>query len=252
MTPGTVDPDYGPALRGPLPPAWLQWATRVLIPFMKFMWGRTIHGGERIPRQGPALIACNHGSFLDPWFIGGVSPRFPLRYLITASWYDRSRFWRAFFDANGVVSTSPDPARTLSAVLACLTRGEAVVVFPEGSISTDGRIGRGKHGISWMAALSGAPVIPVALRGNSDALPRGRVVPRRRPVALHVGEPRVFRDAPLDEPAFRDVEAFTLGLMEEICALAGQEDRIAASRPIVSPAPMLFRRSGTEIVGRRT
>ncbi len=218
---------------------------------MSVMWGRTIHGGERMPREGPLLIACNHGSFLDPWFIGGASPRFPLRYLITASWYDRSRAWRAFFGANGVIPTSLDPARTITAVVHALGRGEPVVVFPEGSVSADGRIARGKHGLSWMAALSGAPVLPVALRGNHDALPRGRVVPRRRPVALHVGTPRVFPGAPSDEPSFRDVEAFTTGLMEEICRLAGQEDRIEASRPLSSGAPLLFRRSGPAIVSRR-
>jgi 1-acyl-sn-glycerol-3-phosphate acyltransferase len=215
------------------------------------MWGRALLGGERVPRAGPVLIACNHASYLDPWFVGRVSPRFPLRYLITAGWYHRSRVWRTFFDANGVVPTSADPARTIAAVLACLGRGEAVVVFPEGTISADGRIGRGKHGIAWMAALSGAPVLPVALRGNDLALPRGRIVPRRRPVEVHVGELRFFGDAPVAAPDFRRIEAFTTAVMEEICRLAGQEDRVDASRPLASTSPMLFSRSGGEVVGRR-
>jgi 1-acyl-sn-glycerol-3-phosphate acyltransferase len=201
----------------------------------RIFWRTRAFGAERVPQRGPLLVACNHSSFLDPWFIAMIIPRRRLRFLINSRWYDRSRLWRFFFDSNGVLPASTNkPVETIGRVVVALRNGDVVALFPEGRISRDGRIQRGHAGIGWMAALSSVPVLPCGLRGNSDALPRGRFVPRPRPVHLHIGAPLVFPGSPLDRPDPGQVNAFAGSVMEQVCRLAGQEDRIPNCAPRVA------------------
>ncbi len=125
-----------------------------------------------------------------------------------------------------------------------LARGELVGIFPEGRISHDGRMNEVRHGVGWIAALSGAPVLPCGLRGDYAALPRQRRFPRRHPVELFVGRPLRFPGGPVARPAPAAVHAFTCEVAAEIARLAGQEDRVEAVLPPREPrdiVPLLGR-----------
>ncbi len=225
---------------------WLQHATRVLIPAGRwFFRGSRVVGGDRVPPEGPVLAAFNHASFLDPWFVGMLFPRLPIRFLITEQWYWRNRFWTAFFAGYGTIPTSERrPAETILRVVDALARGELVGIFPEGRISHDGRMNEVRHGVGWIAALSGAPVLPCGLRGDYAALPRQRRFPRRHPVELFVGRPLRFPGGPVARPAPAAVHAFTCEVAAEIARLAGQEDRVDAVLPPREPrdiVPLLGR-----------
>ena len=228
---------------------WLLHATRVMIPAGRwfFRGSRVVHG-DRLPREGPVLLACNHASFLDPWFIGMLIPRLPIRFLITEDWYWRNRFWTAFFAAYGAIPTSDRrPAETIVRVVDALGKGDLVGIFPEGRISHDGRMNEVRHGVGWIAALSGAPVVPCALRGDYEALPRHRKLPRRHAVELVIGEPLHLPGSPVDQPSPAEVHAFTREVAAAIAALAGQEehlDRILPSREPRDIVPLLARARG--------
>jgi len=170
------------------------------------------------------IVAANHASFLDPWFLGIVFPR-PVRYLITRDWYDRSPLWRAFFRANGTIPVSArDAEETIASVCEALGRGEAVGIFPEGAISRDGKMRRLRPGVALIAARSGAPVLPVGLRGSFEALPRHRRLPRFCRVTVHVGETLRFPGAPVEGTVSREaIRGFLDRLRAEIARLAGQE-----------------------------
>ena len=71
---------------------------------------------------------------------------------------------------------------SLDTALAVLGRGEAFGIYPEGTRSRDGRLYRGRTGVAHLALTSGAPVIPVGLRGTEDLQPVGARTPRLRPV----------------------------------------------------------------------
>lgn len=184
--------------------------------------------GDRasIPRSGPLLIAANHQSFLDPWFLAFCFPR-PIRYLMTAKWYYRSPAWNFFFRAWGTEPVRDGDSRgTINAVCDILRRGEVSGIFPEGGISRDGRIQRFRPGLARMAALSGAPVLPVGIRGSFRAFPRGAKFPKPKTVKVHVGEPMRFPGAPYTKPPPRDLSVpFTRDVYRAVCHLAGQDER---------------------------
>jgi 1-acyl-sn-glycerol-3-phosphate acyltransferase len=190
---------------------------------------------QEIPARGPLIVAANHSSFLDPWFLGLAFPRL-ISYLITARWYHRSSLWKAAFRAYGTLPLRPDPEETIRDIVEHLRGGRAVGIFPEGRISPDGRIRRFRTGFSRVAAASAAPVVPVGIRGGFEVLPRTRRIPKPGSVSLHVGTPLEFPGAPLPEPPLELVRSFRREVYERVCRLAGQE-------PVRDPAGQTVGRS---------
>jgi len=202
---------------------WLYELTRRLRPLWSLYWTFEVVGEVgAVPRVGPALVAANHSSFLDPWMLGVPFPR-NIRQLINRRWYERSALWRAAFDANGTVPVEPnDPERTLAAVSAAFERGDLVGIFPEGKISDDGRVRRFRSGVAYIAARTGVPVIPVGIRGARESLPRERRWPRRGRIEIHVGAPLRFAGDPED---VRALARFRDRVRDEVVRLCGQAER---------------------------
>jgi 1-acyl-sn-glycerol-3-phosphate acyltransferase len=146
-------------------------------------------GLERLSWERPFILAPNHVSMLDWGFISYFLPR-QVRFVVDRSYYEHPLMGMGL-RVNGAIPVSvgrPDLAsqRMLRAVLAA---GEPLILFPEGRISTDGRPGRAHPGVVSLAAATGTPIVPVAVRGAFDAFPRWVRVPRPRPVTVVFGSP---------------------------------------------------------------
>lgn len=128
-----------------------------------------------VPEEGPALVAANHVSGLDPLLLLASSPR-PLRFLIAREEYERPGLsW--LFRAVGCipVDRSARPEQALRAALRALTAGEVVALFPHGRIHLDGAPLRPlKPGVVWLAQRAGCPVLPARIEGVRG---EGRVLP---------------------------------------------------------------------------
>ena len=145
----------------------------------RFYFGLRLAGTEHIPQVGPVVIVPNHQTYADPVLVT-IPVRRPIYYMA----------WNQLFDVRGlswmirrlrafpVEIESRDPRATREAVR-LLQAGEAVMIFPEGSRSLNGRIGRFKPGAFRLAASLGAPVLPVTVAGGHEAWPPGRTLPRR-------------------------------------------------------------------------
>ena len=151
---------------------------------MPVLFSLRIDGGQHIPRTGPALLIANHQSFLDPILLGLCSSR-PLRYLARRTLFKNPFFsWliralRAIpIDQEGVGKEG------LRTILDELQAGEAVVVYPEGERTSDGRMSPLKPGIHLLIRRTQAPIVPVGIAGAFEALPRGRKYPTLAPLFL--------------------------------------------------------------------
>src|SRR3954463_3057245 len=169
----------------------IYWVVRALLEPAIRIWfrlGRT--GRENVPKQGSVILAANHRSFLDPFVIGCCIRR-PVYFMAKRELFDnRLQGW--LLNCLGAFPVRRGEADEDSAAtsLELLGRGEAVVVFPEGTRIRTGSLGRPKRGVGRLALASGAPVIPVAVKG-SDRARRGWFIRPVR-VAVRCGRPLTF------------------------------------------------------------
>lgn len=202
---------------------WLYQVWPGLRPLFGLYWRFRLEGAvDAVPTRGPLIVAANHASFLDPWLLSIVFPR-DVRFLVTRNWYYKNRRWERFFAAQGCLPVMETPDATLRMVCRVLERGDVVGIFPEGRISADGRLRRFRAGITYIAARSGAPVLPVGIKGAFEILPRSRRVPRPGPLSFRFGRPLRFPGAPMQErPGTREVSAFRDVLADRLAELSGQ------------------------------
>ena len=148
-----------------------------------------IFGRENVPPTGGALIASNHQSFLDPVFVAVGLAR-PVNFMARGSLFRNALFGALIRSLNAfpVKREAVDFGAVREAV-ARLERGSLLMMFPEGTRSRDGRIGRLKDGFVAIAARAGAPVVPAVIEGAHRAWPRGRVLFEPRDVCVAFGRP---------------------------------------------------------------
>ena len=129
-----------------------------------------LHGIERhVPDEGPALLVCNHVSYMDALILAASIPR-PVRFVMYYRIF-QVPVMRWIFRAAGAIpiaGAKEDPAlmeRAFDAIDAALAAGELVLVFPEGRLTADGTIAPFRPGVERILARRPVPVVPMALRG---------------------------------------------------------------------------------------
>lgn len=164
-----------------------------------------VRGAEHVPRHGAVLLAGNHTGFLDGPLVYALSPR-------SATFLAKSElFVGPLARALGWLGQIPvhrgRPDRTaLRSGLEVLRGGGALGVFPEGTRGA-GTLDEVSDGLAYLALRSGAPVVPLAVLGTAEAMPKGSRLPRwRSPVTLVFG-PAVTVTVDGDPRARRTVRA---------------------------------------------
>ena len=167
------------------------WLTRaVLQPFAHLYWRFSRIGREHIPAEGPVLLVCNHRSIIDPFLIGLCSRR-PLYYVAKEEIF-RNRLLGWFVSSLGAfpVRRGAADADTIETAKAILNRGEPVLIFPEGTRTRPGPLGKPKRGVGRLALETGATVVPVAMIGTERIRRGWRIRPVK--VRVRIGAPLTF------------------------------------------------------------
>lgn len=153
-----------------------------------------VTGLERLPGRGAYIVAANHHNYLDGVVLCAALPR-PISFLVMPRVYHATLLHPAFHRWTGNIPLNmerPDPG-AIRRALGVLERGGVVGIFPEGPFSIRGRLQRGQPGVALLALRSGAPVVPIGIRGTYEALVgRPFHLPRRHPLGARIGAPRAF------------------------------------------------------------
>jgi 1-acyl-sn-glycerol-3-phosphate acyltransferase len=195
----------------------------VLPPLLNALWRPWAEGIENIPSSGPAILASNHLSFADHFFLPMFVDR-PIFFLGKSDYF--SGWKRYFFEGVGVMPVHRQGGDAGEASLRkgqeILEQGHLLGIYPEGTRSHDGRLYKGKTGPVRLALRTGVPIIPVAMIGTFEMMPPGQSIPKLSPVGVRVGKPLDF-----SRYAGRENDRFVLRsatdeLMYEIMLLSGQ------------------------------
>lgn len=178
-----------------------------------------VYGQDNIIEQGPALLAMNHQSFLDPPF-AGISCRREVSYLARKTLFDIPVIGGIIRRLNviGVDRDGSDVA-ALKAVIRVLRGGGCTVVFPEGTRTRDGNLQPARAGAGFIIAKTLAPVVPMRIFGAYEAFPRDSKLPRPTPVTVVVGEPMRFTAADVAGDPRVVFQRLSEQVMEKIAAL---------------------------------
>jgi len=159
----------------------LYWAARATIPAAARVYFRMRrHGHRHIPRRGAVIIASNHRSFLDPFIVSACVHR-PVYYVAKRELFGgRLQGW--FLNGLGAfpVRRAESDEDSMTTALMLLARGEALLIFAEGTRTRRAELGSPHSGVGRLALLTGAPVVPTVLCGT-DRVRRGW---RVRPVKI--------------------------------------------------------------------
>ena len=191
-----------------------------------------VEGLENIPAEGAAILASNHLSFSDSFFLPAVLDR-KVTFIAKAEYFTtpgvKGRLTAAFFKGVGQLPVDRSGARgageaAIKSGIEVLERGELFGIYPEGTRSPDGRLYRGKPGgLARVALATGAPVIPVAMIDTEKIQPPGKVIPKLMRPGIRIGRPLDFRRYQGMEHDRFVLRAVTDEVMYEIMKLSGQE-----------------------------
>jgi len=212
-------------------PLWDRLGRAVLYPYLMLMHRLRWHGVENVPRAGPAILAANHQSFLDPVLVGYAAGR-PVVFMgwdYYYRWPVLGRLMR-LYQTVPVDLDAPGPS-ALERMVRALQQGKLCGIFPEAGRTPDGLLTEPKPGAAALALRTGAPLVPVTIHGAFRAWPKGQPLPAPAPISLCFGRP--IRPEPTARPDRSERRRLTLELMERIAdgfARLGRPDLAAASR----------------------
>ncbi|WP_326583406.1 1-acyl-sn-glycerol-3-phosphate acyltransferase [Streptomyces sp. NBC_00481] len=191
-----------------------------------------VEGLENIPAEGAAILASNHLSFSDSFFLPAVLDR-KVTFIAKAEYFTtpglKGKLTAAFFKGVGQLPVDRSGARgageaAIRSGIQVIESGELFGIYPEGTRSPDGRLYRGKPGgLARVALATGAPVIPVAMIDTEKIQPPGKVLPKVMRPGIRIGKPLDFsRYQGMEHDRFV-LRALTDEVMYEIMKLSGQE-----------------------------
>jgi len=169
------------------------WVLKALLsPIFRTCWKVQVVGRENVPSAGPVILAPNHTSFCDSFFLPLVVRR-RVTFVAKAEYFDS---WKTawFFRSAGQIPMRREGGsaseRALAAARDVLKGGGVLGIYPEGTRSPDGRLYRGHTGVARLALQCGAPIIPVGITGTTDVQPIGSKMMRPfKRVVINFGAP---------------------------------------------------------------
>jgi 1-acyl-sn-glycerol-3-phosphate acyltransferase len=197
----------------------------------KLLWRIRVVHPERVPATGACVLAPSHRSYLDTPFLACVTRR-RIRFM------GKAELWRygwsaKFFSTLGGFPVDREGAdrAALRAAQAALEGGEPLGMFPEGTRRSGPVVEDLHHGVAFLAARLGVPIVPIGIGGSETILARDRKLPKLTKVVVIVGEPI---QPPAREPGASvrrgDVSALTEQLQQAIQKLFDEAEASALAR----------------------
>ena len=182
----------------------------VLRCLFKLFFKAEIIGKENIPKDGAVILAANHMSNFDPPFLGSYSTR-PVHYMAKIELF-KNKIFAAIISALYAFPVKRGAAdkNAIKHATTLLKNNEVLGIFPEGTRSKTGEVGKGEVGVALLAAMTKATVVPVAIIGTNKMFSEDEKFPRLK---LIFGEPIKFEG---DRKKREELEAFSDRIIGEI------------------------------------
>lgn len=172
-----------------LPDTWpsVPWIVHAFKTFFKMQFRLASKGVRNIPDEGPFILAANHQSYLDGMFVMAYVQLSQIRntYFFAKEKHVNTPLRRWLAARHNVVVLEQDKMKNSIIKLGdVLKQGRNVIIFPEGTRTPDGSLGEFKKMFAILSVELGVPVVPVAINGAFEALPKGRKIPLPKKIVV--------------------------------------------------------------------
>jgi 1-acyl-sn-glycerol-3-phosphate acyltransferase len=203
---------------------------------MRAIWNYRVEG-PIAPEHGGAVIVSNHNSHLDPFFVGGAVYK-PIRWMSKRENFKTPLVTTLFKNLGAFELDRDNPDEGFETARELLKDGAYIGVFPEGTRSEDGTVQEFRTGAIRLALEMGVPIIPCAVIGSRDALPKGKLVMKPTKVTCRRGEPIYYGDYYGKEVSYPKIRKLTDELQQVIIDLYEGNDEKSKELSIGYPKDM--------------
>lgn len=173
----------------------IYWILKILLsPIVKLIWIKKIEGIENIPKTGSCIVAANHSSYFDFISLIAVLPR--RVYFLAGEVFFKKWWWYPLVKLTGQIMVdrkNSNKEEVYKKVFFVLEGGNILGIFPEGTRSADGKIGKTFTGVAKFAIKSKLPVVPVGITGAYEVMSRYDKWPKlKKNIEIKIGKPIYF------------------------------------------------------------
>lgn len=185
----------------------------------KLFYNFHIEGTENIPQDKPLVMASNHRSYADPVILT-MPMKLPVTYMAKEELFQKNKLFAWFITMLGAfpVKRGAGDMKVIDDAVNILNSGKHLVIFPEGTRSKDGKVGKGKSGVALIAAKSGADVLPCGI------IFEGEKLHFRSKLTLRFGKVIPAEEIAVDDTSPKALKAVKLRIMDAIRELVEGND----------------------------
>ncbi len=181
--------------------------------FCKIYFRLEVEGADNVPEKDGVLVASNHSSFLDPVIVGvGISRQ---TYYLTKQNLFKIPIFGLLIKALHTIPVRREQVSvsTFKELIKSLNAKKAIILFPEGTRSIDGKLGQGKMGIGMLALKADVPIVPAYIDGAVKAFPKNGKWIHPKKIRVIFGKPIVPNSK---DPSKNNYQKISAQVMESI------------------------------------
>ncbi|MBN1302424.1 MAG: AMP-binding protein [Melioribacteraceae bacterium] len=166
-----------------LPESWLTWSVFKFVSklVLRVYFRLKVDGQEKLP-EGPIIITPNHQSFYDGMFVSIFlkNKLFRKTYFYAKEKHVANKLMKFIADKHNIIvlDINKELKQSLQKMAAVLEKGKSLIIFPEGTRTTDGSLGKFKKTFAILSKELNVPIVPVSIKGAFEALPKGKLIPK--------------------------------------------------------------------------
>ena len=181
--------------------------------FFYIVFRTRVYGRENIPAEGPVILAANHASNIDPPLMASLIER-PVSYMAKIELFENPIFGAAIRRCHAFpVKRGESDRGAIKAAVTVLKEGRVLGLFPEGTRSKTGELQKAEAGVALIAAMTGAPIVPVAILNTHRIFANGGLLPQLR---IMYGAPMSFQG---DRKSKEALDIFSAEIMSHIAQM---------------------------------
>lgn len=181
--------------------------------FFYIVFRTRVYGRENIPAEGPIILAANHASNIDPPLMASLIER-PVSYMAKIELFENPIFGAAIRRCHAFpVKRGESDRGAIKAAVTVLKEGRVLGLFPEGTRSKTGQLQKAEAGVALIAAMTGAPIVPVAILNTHRIFANGGLLPQLR---IMYGAPMSFQG---DRKSKEALDIFSAEIMSHIAQM---------------------------------